>query len=262
MRRETELFFDSMRTGNRNVVELLTADYTFLNERLAKHYGIPNVKGGHFRKVTYPADNVRRGLLGQGSVLLLTSSPIRTRPVVRGKWILETLLATPPPPPPPDVPVLREAGPVLAQTMRERMAAHRASPTCASCHATIDPLGFALENFSPVGQYRTIDENFTAIDASGALPNGTRFDNLAGFREGLLRDPEVFVGALVEKMMIYALGRGLEYYDMPAVRSVVHQGAGANYSFSVIVQAIVTSLPFDMRRAPADVGPAARTAQH
>ena len=174
LRRETELFVDSIRREDRSLVDLLTADYTFLNERLAKHYNILGVKGSRFRRVTYGPDEPRRGLLGQGSILTVTSSPIRTRPVVRGKFILENLLGTPPPAPPANVPPFQETGDVLALTMRERMAAHRANAVCASCHAMIDPLGFALENFDPVGRHRTVDENFTPIDASGVCQTARR----------------------------------------------------------------------------------------
>ena len=250
MRRETELFVDSIRGDDRPVVDLLTASYSFLNERLAKHYGITGVKGAHFRRVAFPADSPRRGLLGQGSILTVTSSPIRTRPVVRGKFILENILGTPPPAPPANVPPLQESGAVLARTMRERMAAHRANPVCASCHAMIDPLGFALENFNPVGQFRKVDENFVAIDASGAMPDGSKFDGLNAFRAGLVRAPENFVTAVTEKLMIYALGRGLEYYDMPAVRTVVRGAGASGYRFSDVVLGVVRSVPFQMRRAP------------
>ena len=249
LRRETELFVDSIRRDDRPVVWLLTADYSYLNERLAKHYGIAGVKGSHFRRVTFAAGNPRRGLLGQGSILTVTSSPIRTRPVVRGKFILENILGTPPPAPPANVPPLQESGTALAWTMRERMAAHRSNPVCASCHAMIDPLGFALENFNPVGQYRKVDENFVAIDASGAMPDGARFDGLAAFRGALVKAPENFVTAVTEKLMIYALGRGLEHYDMPAVRSVVRGAAAGGYRFSDVVLGIVGSVPFQMRRA-------------
>ena len=249
LRRETELFVDSIRREDRSIVDLLTADYTFLNERLAKHYKILGVKGSRFRRVTYGPDEPRRGLLGQGSILTVTSSPIRTRPVVRGKFILENLLGTPPPAPPANVPPFQETGDVLALTMRERMAAHRANPVCASCHAMIDPLGFALENFDPVGRHRTVDENFTPIDASGVLPDGTAFGDLAAFRDALVRRPEVFVHTVTEKLLIYALGRGLEHYDMPAVRGIVRGAAGLNYRFSSVIERIVNSVPFQMRRS-------------
>ena len=252
LRRETELFVDSIRREDRSLVDLLTADYTFLNERLATHYGVPGVRGSWFRRVTYGPDEPRRGVLGQGSILTVTSSPIRTRPVVRGVFILENLLGTPPPAPPPNVPPFQETGDVLAQTMRERMAAHRANAVCASCHSMIDPLGFALENFDPVGRYRTVDRNFTPIDASGVLPDGTEFGDLGAFREALLERPEGFVHAVTEKLLIYALGRGLEYYDMPAVREIGHGAASSGYRFSSVIEGIVDSVPFQMRRsAPA-----------
>jgi hypothetical protein len=246
---ETALFVDSIRREDRSLVDLLTADYTFLNERVADHYGITGVKGSNFRRVTYPAGNLRRGLLGHGSILTTTSAPIRTRPVVRGKWILEKLLGTPPPAPPANVPPLEEKGSVLALTMRERMAAHRANAVCASCHSMIDPLGFALENFNPVGQYRTLDENFTPIDAAGVLPDGTKFDGLEQFRQLLVRQPEPFVANVTEKMLIFALGRGVEYYDQPAVRAIVRDAARDNYRFSSWIVALVNSVPFQRRSA-------------
>jgi hypothetical protein len=260
LRRETELFVDSIRRDDRGVPELLTADYSFLNERVATHYGIGGVKGSHFRRVVYGEDNPRRGLLGQASILTVTSAPIRTRPVVRGKWILENLLGTPPPAPPPNVPPLKESGAVLAQSMRERMAAHRANAVCASCHSMIDPLGFALENFGPVGQYRKVDENFAAIDASGRLPDGTAFDSLAAFRAALVRKPEVFVTTVTEKLLIYALGRGLEPYDMPAVRAIVRGAAPSGYRFSSLVLGVVSSAPFTMRRAASMPAPTSTAA--
>jgi hypothetical protein len=251
LRRETELFVDSIRREDRNVIDLLTADYTYLNERLATHYGVLGVKGSHFRRVQYPQGNPRRGLLGQASILTITSSPIRTRPVVRGKFILENLLGTPPPAPPANVPPLRETGNVLEMSMRERMAAHRSNPVCASCHSMIDPLGFALENFNPVGQYRKVDENFATIDASGTLPDGTKFSGLDDFRAALVRNPEMFVTTLTEKLMIYALGRGLEAYDYPAARKIVRDASASNYRFSSVVIGLVKSVPFQMRRSPA-----------
>jgi mono/diheme cytochrome c family protein len=262
MRRETELFVDSIRRDDRGIVDLLTANYTYLNERLAKHYGVPGVKGSHFRRVEYGTGNARRGLLGHASILTLTSSPIRTRPVVRGKFILQNILGTPPPAPPANVPPLRETGNVLAMTMRERMAAHRANVVCASCHSMIDPLGFALENFNPVGQFRTVDENFAAIDAAGNLPDGTKFDGLSAFRTALVRQPDTFVTAVSEKLLIYALGRGLEYYDQPAVRKIVREAGASSFRFSSVVLGVVKSVPFQMRRsAPASTS-AAGAATH
>ncbi len=255
--RETELFFDSIVRADHSVLDLLTANYTFLNERLATHYGVPYVKGGHFRRVTLSDDSPRRGLLGQGSVLAVTSHPNRTSPVLRGKWILDNILGSPPPPPPANVPPLAEKKPSEAsQTMRERMAAHRANPVCAGCHSMLDPAGFALENFDSVGQWRTVDESEAPIDASGSLPDGTKFGDLTQFRAALIRRPERFVSALTEKLLTYALGRGLEYYDMPAVRTITRQAARGDYRFSSLVAGIVQSVPFQRRRLPT---PAAST---
>jgi hypothetical protein len=250
-RRETELFFDSILRENRGAMELLTADYTFLNERLALHYGIPNVKGSHFRRVSL-ADDRRHGILGQGSVLLVTSHPIRTSPVLRGKWILTNLLGTPPPDPPVSVPPLKEtaAGERPTLSVRELMAEHRKSPTCAACHAMIDPAGFALENFDAVGQWRTADEAGKPIDASGELPDGTHFNSVSEFRQALTSHPERFVTTLIEKMMTYGLGRGLTYHDQAAVRRIRNVAAASNYQLSLILDGIIESDPFQMRRAP------------
>ena len=246
---ETEMFVDSVIREDRSALDLLRANYTFLNERLARHYGIPNVKGNRFRRVELPADSHRAGLLGQGSILTVTSYPDRTSPVVRGKWILENLLGTPPPPPLPNVPPLKPpsfAGKVL--TMRERIAAHRNSPVCASCHSMMDPLGLALEHFDGVGKWRALDESGAAIDASGALPDGTKFDGADGLRNALLSSDR-FLSTLSEKMLTYALGRGLEYYDMPAVRVIVRDAARDDYRFTSLIRAIVESAPFQMRRS-------------
>jgi mono/diheme cytochrome c family protein len=247
--RETELFFGSMRREDRSLLDLLKADYTFLNERLAQHYGIPNVYGSHFRRVTLGPESMRAGLLGHGSILTLTSYAMRTSPVVRGKWVLENILGAPPPPPPPNVPALKEAtdrGKVL--TMRERMAQHRTNTVCASCHARMDPLGFALENFDAVGRWRTRDESGTPIDASGALPEGKAFDGIKGLREVLLAQPELFVTTLTEKLLTYAVGRELSHDDAPAVRGVVRSAAASDYRFSSVIAGIVSSTPFQMRR--------------
>jgi hypothetical protein len=247
-RRETEMFFQSILRENRSVTELLTADYTFVNERLAKHYGIPNVYGSQFRRVAWPDGN-RRGLLGQGSFLTLTSLADRTTVVGRGKWILDNILGAPPPAPPPNVPPLKEnkeGGKVL--TLRERMEQHRANPVCASCHARMDPLGFALENFDATGQWRARDGE-TQIDASAVLPDGSRFDGPQGLRSWLLTHPEQVVTAVTEKMLVYALGRGIEYYDAPAVRKVVRDAARSDNSFQSLIVGIATSAPFEMRRA-------------
>lgn len=250
-RRETELFFDSVLREGRSAVELLTADYTFMNERLARHYGVPGVvNGSHFRRVTLADTSPRRGLLGQASMLMLTSQAIRTSPVVRGKWILETILGTPPPDPPANVPPLAEKarrGTVL--TMRERMAEHRANPVCASCHSMMDPLGFALENFDAVGHWRDMEVPGQPIDASGTFPDGTKFNDLSTFRLALTQRPERFVTTLTERLLTFALGRGTEYYDMPAVRKIVRESASTNYRLSSIVLGVVKSAPFQMRTA-------------
>jgi hypothetical protein len=248
MQRETELFFDSIVREDRSALDLLRADYTFLNERLAKHYGIPNVKGSHFRRVAFGADSPRGGLLGQGSILTVTSYPDRTSPVKRGKWILENLLGTPPPPPLPNVGELRATSNGSVLSMRQRMAEHRANPVCASCHSMMDPLGLALENFDAVGRWRTIGESSEAIDASGAMPGAASFVGPAGLRQSLLGS-ERFVATLTEKMLTYALGRGLEYYDAPAVRAILKNATAEDYRMTSLILGIVQSPPFRMRRA-------------
>ena len=250
--RETELFVEHQLRDDLSVRELLQADYTFVNERLARHYDIPGVYGSHFRRVTYPDDR-RAGLLGHGSILTVTSPPNRTSPVVRGKWLLENLLGAPPPPPPPDVPSLSEAAPgAKPASMRERMAQHRKNPVCASCHAKIDPLGFALENFDAVGRWR--DHNgaeTTPIDVSGELPDGAPFDGPGAFRDALLREPwgTEFVGSITEKLLTYALGRGLEYYDAPVVRRIIREAEADEYRWSSLILGVVESIPFQMRRS-------------
>ena len=245
--RETALFVDSVLREDRSVSELLTADYTFLNERLAKHYGIPHVYGSHFRRVSLEGTE-RRGLLGQGGILTLTSYATRTSPVLRGKWILENLLASPPPPPPPDIPALAETTDEgAALSMRAAMERHRANPACASCHAQMDPLGFALENFDAVGRWREHGESDEPIDATGVLPDGTAFAGPEGMRQALLRSPDRFVATVAEKLLTYALGRNLESYDMPAVRSIVRDAASDRHRFSSLVLGIVQSTPFQMR---------------
>jgi mono/diheme cytochrome c family protein len=250
LRRETELFIDSVFRENRSVLDLLSANYTFLNERLARHYGIPNIKGSHFRRVTLPPDSVRGGLLGQGSVLTITSYATRTSPVLRGKWVLENLLSSAPPPPPPDIPALKteSAEPGVPLTMRDAMTRHRAAPACANCHARMDPIGFAMENFDAVGRWRDLD-NGHAIDTSGVFPDGTRFQGIAGLKRELLRQPELFVGTIAEKLLMYAVGRNLQYYDAPSVRAVVRGAAPDNYSLSSLVLGVVKSRPFLMRVA-------------
>jgi hypothetical protein len=246
---ETELFVDSMLREDRSVFELLTANYTFVNERLARHYGIPNVYGSHFRRVMV-SDDARRGLLGQGSILAVTAHPDRTSPVLRGKWVLENLLGTPPPPPPPNVPGLRNtnaSGKLLS--MRERMVQHRSSPVCAGCHSMMDPPGFSLEQFDGVGRQRIVDDTFKPIDVSGALPDGTTFEGVVGLRRALLSRSERFANTLTEKLLTYALGRGLEYYDAPAVRTITRDAARHDYRFSSLILGIVNSMPFQMRRS-------------
>ena len=248
-RRETELFFQSIVQENRSVLDLLDADYTFLNERVARHYGIPYIYGDRFRRVTLPKDSPRRGLLGQGSILTVSSHSTRTSPVRRGKWILDNIVGMPPPPPPDNIPALKENTPGgQAQTMRQLMAEHRSNPTCAVCHTNMDPLGFALENFDPIARWRTVDENWLPIDASGTLPGGATFDGVAGLRTALLRHPEPFVGTLTEKLLTYALGRGVTYTDAPAVRQIRRAAAANDYRFPSLVVAIAESAPFQMRR--------------
>jgi hypothetical protein len=249
LRRETELFFGSIVHEDRSALDLLRADYTFVNERVAHLYGLPNVKGTHFRRVTLPADSPRRGLLGHGSILAVTSYPDRTSPVVRGKWILENLLGVPPPPPPPNVPKLEETsdgGGTLS--IRERLAEHRKNPSCASCHALMDPLGFALENFDAVGVWRTIDATGGRVDASGTLPDGTPFNGVEEFRAAL-ESSDLFVTTLTEKLLTYALGRGVEHYDQPAVRAIVRAAAADDYRFSTLITELVQSPPFTLRRS-------------
>ncbi len=248
--RETKLFFESIIRENRSVLDLLDADYTFLNERLAKHYGIPGVYGERFRRVTLAANSVRRGLLGQGSILTGTSRPNRTSPVIRGKWILENLLGSPPPPPPPDVPdLIEERDPRKVLPMREQLAAHRANPVCAACHAQMDQLGFALENFDAIGEWREIYPSGLAIDASAELPDGTRFDGPTELRQLLLGQSDSFLTTVTEKLLTYALGRGLEATDAPYVRQIKREAADENYAFASLIQGIVTSTPFQMRMA-------------
>jgi len=250
-RRETELFFESVMREDRNVLDLLTADYTFVNERLAKHYGIPNVYGSQFRRVTLTSE-ARRGLLGEGSILTVTSYPTRTSPVLRGKWILENILGTPPPPPPPNVPALKEndeGGKVLS--VRERLEEHRRNPACATCHRVMDPLGFSLDNFDAVGAWRSTEAG-SPIDASGQLGDGTKVNGPVELRQALTAHPEQFVRTMTEKMMTYALGRGLEYYDMPVVRGIARSAATNNNRFSSIVIGIVESTPFRMKKSSAE----------
>ena len=246
LRRETELFFSSIMQENRSILDLLTADYTFLNERLARHYGVPGIYGDRFRRVQV-TDDRRRGLLGQASVLTVTSYATRTSPVLRGKWILENLLGAPPPPPPPNVPDLEKSGSAEDLSIRERMVKHRANPACASCHARMDPYGFGLENYDAIGRWRASEGDGKPIDASDTLPDGTKFNGPSELRAAILRHPEEFVKTFTRKLLTYAVGRGLEYYDEPAVRRIANQAARDGYQFSSIVTGIATSDPFRMK---------------
>jgi mono/diheme cytochrome c family protein len=250
--RETELFFGSVVHENRSALDLLDADYTFLNERLARHYGIAGVYGERFRRVSLPPDSVRRGLLGQGSILTGTSRANRTSPVIRGKWILENILGAPPPPPPANVPELKEErDPAKVLSMREQMTQHRANAVCASCHAQMDELGLALENFDAIGEWRATDAAGSRIDASAKLPDGSTFTGPAELRKVLLTHSDEFVTTLTEKLLTYSLGRGLEAEDAPAVRRIKRDAARSNYTIGSLIQGIVTSTPFQMRMAQA-----------
>jgi hypothetical protein len=253
-RQETEMLVDIVIRENRSVLDLLRANYTFVNERLAKHYGIPNVYGSRFRRIEFGDDDsdapkARGGLLRQGSILLVTSYPTRTSPVIRGKWILDNLLGVPPPPPPADVPAL-EAVKTTKKTMtvRERLAEHRKNPSCSGCHKLMDPVGFALENYDAVGRWRTVDAG-EPIDASGSLFDGSEFRGVAGLQKAILAHPEFFVTTLSEKLLTFATGRGTEHYDGPAIRKIVREARADDYRFSSIVMGIVSSMPFRMRKA-------------
>ena len=252
-RTETEMFFESIMREDRNVIDLLTADYTFINERLARHYGIPNIYGPQFRRITLPASlDYRRGLLGKGAILLVTALSDRTSPVERGKWVLMNVLGTIPPDPPANVPVLKESDKLangqplpLEVSMRNRMEEHRANPACASCHRMMDPIGFSLENFDAVGRWRT--EQFgEKLVVTGELVDGTAFEGPAGLRQALLKYSPQFVRTMTEKLMIYALGRGVQHFDMPVVRQIVRDAGRNNYKFSSLVVGIVKSNPFQM----------------
>ncbi len=253
MREETKLFFQSIVREDRSVMDLLNADYTFVNERLARHYGIPNIYGSQFRRIALTSDE-RRGLLGQGSILTVTSYSNRTSPVQRGKWILTNLLGIPPTPPPPNVPALKENGEGKKLSLRERMEQHRADPVCAGCHKVMDPIGFALENFDAVGQWRTEDDG-SVIDPSGTLYNGAKVNGPVALRQMLTDHSDVFVNVMTEKLLTYALGRGVQYYDMPAVRKIVHDASARDLRFSALVTGIAESVPFDMKIKTAGSAP-------
>ena len=246
---ETEMFFDSVVKENRSVLDFINANYTFLNQRLAEHYGIPGVAGTTFRRVTLDPSENRGGLLGQASILMVTSYDNRTSVVKRGKWILENLLAAPPPPPPPDVPALTDVKNGKQLTVREQMEVHRANPICASCHTKMDPLGFSLESYDAIGEWRQTDAG-KPVDSSAVLPDGTKFSGPQGLRNILLARKDQFVGAVTGKLLVYALGRGLEPYDMPTVRAIRNDAARDNYAIGSVIQGIVRSLPFQMRRVP------------
>jgi mono/diheme cytochrome c family protein len=248
-REETELFFDSVLREDRSVTTFIKSDYTFLNERLAKHYGIPDVYGTRFRRVTLTPENRRGGLLRQGSVLSVTSYATRTSPVLRGVLVLKNIIGAPPPPPPPNVPALDESTVSANLPMRERLAAHRKSAICASCHNTIDPVGFSLENFNAVGQWRDIEVEGAPVNATGAVPGGGEFRGIDGLENALLARPDLFVSTLTENLLTFALGRGVEYYDAPAVRKIVKDAEKDDYRFSSLILGIVKSAPFQMRRA-------------
>ncbi|MBC8354435.1 MAG: DUF1592 domain-containing protein [Planctomycetes bacterium] len=249
LRRETELLFEHVLCEDRSVLELIRSNITFVNERLAKHYGIPGVYGSHFRSVNTLGLDIRRGgILRQGSILAITSYATRTSPTIRGNWILENILGAPPPPPPPNVPALRERTTSSNVTVRERLAEHRENPACASCHDLMDPIGFALENFDAVGRWRQFDQG-SPIDSSGALPDGKQLSGLDDLEAGIMERPEMFVSTLAEKLLIFALGRGVESYDAPAIRRIVRDSADKEYSFSSLINGIASSSPFQMKVA-------------
>lgn len=247
-RQETELLLESVLREDRSVLDLLESDFTFLNERLAKHYGIPHVYGSHFRRVDLGEESVRGGLLRQGSILTVTSYATRTSPVLRGKWILENLLGTPIPPPPANVPALKDNTVSSTLSVRERLAEHRANVACASCHNLMDPVGFSLENYDAVGRWRTVEEG-KPTDASGGLPDGSQFTGVTGLEHALRRRPELFVATLAEKLLTFALGRGVEPFDAPAIRKVVREARAKDYRFSSLIVGIASSTPFQMRKS-------------
>lgn len=252
MRQETELFVGHVVEQDKSVLELIRANYTFLNERLARHYGIPRVYGSRFRMVSLPEGSQRGGLLRQASIHTVTSYPNRTSPVIRGKWVMDNILGIPPPPPPPNVPALAEnSGAASARSIRERLSEHRKNPACSGCHQLMDPVGFALENYDAIGRWREqeVPDSKLAVDAAGALPDGSRFTGIDGLERAILARPEMFLGTLTEKLLVYALGRGVESSDAPYVRKILREAAGQNYKFSSIILGIVQSAPFQMRRS-------------
>jgi hypothetical protein len=249
MRQETELFFESIMREDRSILDLLKANYTFVNERLAKHYGIPHIYGSRFRRITLDENSPRGGLLRQGSVLTVTSYANRTSPVIRGNWVLSNILGTPPPPPPASVPALKDnSGTGKFLSMRQRMAEHRSNPACSGCHQLMDPIGFSLENYDAIGRWRTREEA-TPVDASGGLPDGSKFTGVAGLEDALVKRPEVFATTFSEKLLTYALGRGVEYYDAPAIRKIVREARSNGFRFSSFIAGIANSSPFQMRRS-------------
>jgi len=248
-RQETELFFESILREDRSVLDLLKSDYTFLNERLARHYGIPHVSGSRFRRVALDETSHRGGLLGQGSILTVTSYATRTSPVIRGHWVLQSLVGDPPPPPPADVPALKDNTVNSLLSIRDRLQQHRADAACAGCHQQMDPVGFSLENYDAVGRWRQADAG-QPIDATGGLDAADEFTGVSGLEQALLQRPELFVRTLTEKLLTFGLGRGIEYYDAPAVRQIVRDARKDNYRFSRLILGIVSSTPFQMRKAP------------
>ena len=249
LRRETELFFEEILREDRSVLALIQSDHTFLNERLAKHYGVPHVYGSDFRRVPLDPASRRGGLLRQGSILTVTSYATRTSPVLRGKWVLENLIGTPPPPPLPDVPALEDNSVSASLTGRERLKKHRENAACARCHDRIDPVGFSLENFDAVGRWRDLDAD-RPVETAGVLPDGSKVEGVADLEAALLRHPEVFVTALAEKLLTFAVGRGVNHEDGAALRTIVRAARGDGDRFSAVIRGIVTSVPFRMRKAP------------
>jgi hypothetical protein len=245
-RQETELFFESILREDRSALDLLHANYTYVNERLAKHYGIPHIYGSRFRRIDLGEDSGRGGLLRQASILMVTSYATRTSPVIRGKFVLDNLLGVPPPPPLPDVPALKDNTVDGNLTVRKRLAEHRTNAVCASCHNLMDPVGLSMEKYDAIGRRRSAEAG-VPIDASGGLPDGTHFEDVAGLENALLSHPEVFVGTLTEKLLTYALGRGVEYYDAPTVRAIVRDSRAQHFRISSLILGIVKSTPFQMR---------------